>query len=126
MNKTFLMGRITKDPELQRTSGGTAYVKSTVAVNESYKDKEGKWKDKANFIDLVLWGPTAERFAERAKKGCRVNIEGRLQQSRWETKTGEKRSRIEVKVDRIQYLDINKKKDVDKGEEPDEDVDIEI
>ncbi len=105
LNKVFLIGRCVADPELQFTNSGTPFTRFRIAVNRPYRDRNGNWQEEALFIDVVVWGDAADRAVTRLNKGSRVLIEGRLVQSNWETESGEKRSKIEVRADRVVALD---------------------
>jgi len=105
LNKVFLIGRLVADPQLSHTSSGTPFTRFRIAVNNPYRDRNGNWQDETLFIDVVLWGDAADRAVSRFNKGTRVLVEGKLRQSSWETEEGEKRSRIEVRADRVVGLD---------------------
>lgn len=104
MNHVFLMGHLTRDPQLRTLTSGTAVAELGVAVNEKYKDKEGQWVERPTFVDSVVWGKQAENCAEFLRKGAPVLVEGKLQLDQWETESGEKRSRLRVRAWRIQFL----------------------
>jgi len=104
LNKVFLIGRLVADPELQHTNGGTPFSRMRIAVNTPYKDKSGEWQEDTLFIDVVLWGTPSERVVKKLSKGSRVLVVGSLRQSTWE-KNGEKRSKIEVRAERVSALD---------------------
>lgn len=104
MNHVFLMGNLTRDPEKRVTAGGLAVSELGVAVNDSYKDKDGKMVEKACFADVVVWGKTAELCVQYLKKGAPVLVEGRLQYDTWQTEAGEKRSKLRVRAHRVQFL----------------------
>ncbi len=104
LNKVFLIGRLTRDPELSHTNGGTPFTRFTIAVNRPYRDRSGNWQEETSFIDIVVWGDAADRAVSRFNKGSEILVEGRLRQSSWETDGGEKRSKIEVVADRVQLL----------------------
>lgn len=104
LNRVFLIGNLTRDPELRYTPSGSAVANIGLAVNEKYKDGSGDWKDKANFFTIVAWGRQAEVANEYLSKGSPVLIEGKLQQRSWENQQGEKRSVIEVVATNIQFL----------------------
>lgn len=107
VNKSILIGRLTRDVETKSTSGGTTFVRFSLASN--YSQKKGEtWEEKANFIDCVVWGKSAENFAKYAKKGSRVCVEGALRWSSWE-KDGVKHSKIEINVSEWQLLDPKEK-----------------
>ncbi|MCP4482534.1 MAG: single-stranded DNA-binding protein [bacterium] len=105
LNKVILVGRLTRDIEIRYTPSKQAVVNFSIAVNRNYQDKNtGEWKNEASFISVVAWGLTAERLAEKTRKGTPLSVEGRLQSRRWETQSGEKRSILEVVADRTQIL----------------------
>ena len=105
LNRVFLIGRLVADPRLSHTNSGTPFTRFRIAVNNPYRDRNGNWQDETLFIDIVLWGDAADRAVSRFNKGTRVLVEGRLRQSSWETEGGERRSRIEVRADRVVGLD---------------------
>jgi len=104
LNKVFLIGRLTRDPELRYTPSGQAVASAGMAVNREYVSKEEKREDTC-FINLVIWGKRAEVWAEYLKKGSLIFVEGRLQYRQWETQDSEKRSTVEVVVEDFQFLD---------------------
>ncbi len=103
-NKVLLMGNLTKDPELRYTPQGTAVVNLRMAVNRKYKDKTGEFKDEVCFITAVVWDKQAENCNQYLRKGSPVFVEGRLQSRSWEDNTGAKRSVVEVRAERVQFL----------------------
>ncbi|RUM41836.1 MAG: single-stranded DNA-binding protein [Desulfurobacterium sp.] len=105
LNRVFLIGRLVADPQLSHTNSGTPFTRFRIAVNNPYRDRNGNWQDGTLFIDVVLWGDAADRAVSRFNKGTRVLVEGKLRQSNWETEEGERRSRIEVRADRVVGLD---------------------
>ena len=105
LNRVFLIGRLVADPQLSHTNSGIPFTRFRIAVNNPYRDRNGNWQDETLFIDVVLWGDAADRAVSRFNKGTRVLVEGRLRQSNWETEEGERRSRIEVRADRVVGLD---------------------
>lgn len=104
LNRVFLIGRLTRDPELRYTPAGQAVTNLGFAVNRDYITKEGKKEDTC-YVNLVVWGKRAEVCAEYLKKGSLIFVEGRLQFRKWETSDNEKRSTIEVVVEDFQFLD---------------------
>jgi single-strand DNA-binding protein len=90
-----MMGNLTRAPELKYTKNNVPFCRVGVALNRSYKDKQGEWVEAVTFTDVVFWGKLAERVGQ-IPKGDPVYIEGRLETNSWETDTGEKRSRLEV------------------------------
>lgn len=106
MNKVMLIGNLTRDPELSYTSGGTALAKMGLAVNRRWKDRNsGQYQEETTFVDLDAWGNQAEFCSRYLKKGRRVYIEGRLRFNSWETKEGQKRSKLSVTAERVQFAD---------------------
>jgi len=105
LNRVFLIGRLVADPQLQHTQGGTPFSRFRIAVNRPYRDRNGNWQEDTLFIDVVVWGEAADRAVSRFNKGSRVLVEGSLRQATWETEGGERRSRIEVRADRVSPLD---------------------
>ena len=105
-NKVILVGNLTRDPQVRYTPGGTAVTDIGLAVNDRYKDKQsGQWVERPTFVDITLWGRTAEVAGEYLSKGRSVLIEGRLQLDQWDDKqTGQKRSKLKVVGDNMQML----------------------
>lgn len=105
-NKVILLGNLTRDPEVRYTTGGSAVCDITLAVNYQWTDKRSnERKEEVSFIDVTLWGRTAEIAGEYLGKGRPVLIEGRLQQDKWDDKeTGQKRSKLKVVADAMQLL----------------------
>ena len=106
LNKVYLAGRLTRDPELRYIQSGTALCKLGLAVSRKYKTKDGEQREDTLFINVTCWRGTAEYVGENFRKGRPVLIEGRLTSSEWEDKsTGQKRTAIEINADRVQSLD---------------------
>ena len=105
-NKVILMGNLTRDPEVRYTTGGTAVCDITLAINHNYTDKRSnERREEVSFIDITLWGRTAEIAGEYLAKGRPALIEGRLQMDKWDDKeTGQKRSKLKVVADSMQLL----------------------
>lgn len=101
LNKVILQGCVTKDAELKKTSTGKTYSSFIIVVNRDYKNGE-TWTEKANFFYLTLWGPRAENLTPYLKKGLKLNVEGYLDQNRYE-KNGIQESRTEVRIEKL-YL----------------------
>ena len=105
LNKVMIIGNVTRDPEIKYTPQGKAVTDVSIAVNRSYKVGEEK-REEVNYVDVTLWGRTAETAAEYCKKGRAVYIEGRLQLDSWEDKTsGQKRNKLRVVGEDYQLLD---------------------
>ena len=98
MQKIILIGRIGKDPEVRNFEGGGKLATSTIAIDESYKNKEGQKVEKTEWLNLVFNGKSAD-FAERyVTKGMKLFIEGKVRTRSWQTKEGETRYTTEVVV----------------------------
>lgn len=106
LNKIFIMGRFTRDPELRRTQNGTAVTSFALAVDRDYKNADGT-KD-TDFIDVVVWRNTAEFASKYFAKGRMAVVEGRLQLRDWTDKDGNKRRTAEVLADSIYFGDSRK------------------
>ena len=102
-NKVILMGNLTRDPELRYNPNGTAVASFTVALNRKYRQGDED-KEEVSFIDIVVWGKQAENCGQYLGKGSGVLVEGRLQQRRWETDDGQKRSKVEVVAQSVQFM----------------------
>jgi len=103
-NKVLLMGNLTKDPELRYTPQGTAVANLRLAVNRKYRTKEQELKEEVCFITAVVWNKQAETCNQYLHKGSSVLVEGRLQSRTWEDAAGAKRSVIEVRAERVQFM----------------------
>lgn len=103
-NKVMLMGNLTKDPEVKTLPSGMSVADLRLAINESYTDKNGQKVEKACFVDVAVWDKQAEICRTYLTKGSPILVEGRLQMDEWTTKEGEKRSKLRVRADRVQFL----------------------
>ena len=121
LNKTFLIGNLTRDPELRYIPSGTAVANFGLAVNRKYTNSDGEKMDDVCFVDVVAWDKLAEICGEYLFKGSPVFIEGRLQMDSWEQDDGQKRSKLKVVAQNIQFLGGGK---ADDSEEKDSDDDI--
>ena len=105
INRVVISGNLTRDSELRATAGGMAVLNLGIAVNDRRKNSQsGEWEDYANFINCVMFGSRAEAIAQYLQKGAKVAIEGKLRYSAWESQQGEKRSKVEVVVDEIEFM----------------------
>ena len=111
LNKIFIMGRLTRDPELRRTQSGTPVTSFSLAVDRDYKTQSGE--KETDFIDVVAWRATAEFVAKYFTKGRMAVVEGRLQLRDWTDKDGNKRRSAEVVADNIYFGD--SRRDGDNG-----------
>ncbi|MDP8212278.1 MAG: single-stranded DNA-binding protein [Candidatus Zapsychrus exili] len=104
LNKVFLIGNLTRDPELRYTPGGTAVANLGIAVNRKFKDSTGELKEEVCFLTVTVWDKQAEACCQYLHKGRPVFVEGVLQSRFWETSDGQKRSAIDVRAERVQFL----------------------
>lgn len=105
LNQFNCIGRLTRDPELKYTQGGTAVASLSLAINRTYKQNDEKKQDTC-FIDVTAWGRMGEVISQYLTKGSQVFITGRLQLDKWEDRrTGEKRQKIKLVAENIQFLD---------------------
>lgn len=105
-NRVFLMGNLTRDPELRHTQSNMAVATIGLAVNRRWRDQSGEQKEETTFVDCEAWGKTAETMCSYLAKGRPVFIEGRLKLDTWQDKTsGENRSKLKVVVENFQFVD---------------------
>lgn len=102
-NKVLLMGNLTRDPELRFTAGGSAVASFGLAVNRKYKQGE-ELKEDVCFVEITVWGKLAENCTEYLSKGRSVFVDGRLNFSTWETKEGQKRNKLDVVANTVDFL----------------------
>ena len=104
-NKVFLLGNLTRDPEVRYTPKGSAVADLGIAVNRQYTLDTGEKREEVTFVDVTFWGRTAEVAGEYLKKGRSIFIEGRLQLDTWDDKqSGQKRSKLKVIGEMMQML----------------------
>ena len=105
LNKVFLIGNLTRDPELRVTPKGTAICQFGLAVNRQFKDESGATRDETTFVDIEAWGKQGELVAKYLPKGSPAMVEGRLKLDQWEDKqSGQKRSKMKVVLENVQFL----------------------
>jgi len=105
LNKVMIIGNVTKDIELRYTQAGSGHCSFSVATNYSFKDKDGKVQEKAEFISVTAWGKLAEICSQLLAKGAKVYVEGRLQTREWkDEKTDTNRRITEVVADQMIVL----------------------
>jgi single-strand DNA-binding protein len=104
LNKVFLAGHLTRDPEIRYIASGKAVADLGLAINRRYRTAAGEEKEETCFVNVTVWGKQAETAGEYLKKGSGILVEGSLRMDQWES-NGEKRSRLGVTADRIQFLD---------------------
>lgn len=104
LNKVFLIGNLTRDPELRYTTSGVPVANLRIAVNRKFRDKNGELKEDTCFVTVTAWDKQAEICNQYLAKGRPIFVEGRLQSRSWESPEGQKRSAIDVRAERIQFL----------------------
>ncbi len=103
LNKVFLIGNLTRDPEVRYTPSGSAVGDLGLATSRKFKGQDGDFKEEVCFVSVTVWGRQAETCAEYLKKGRPVMVEGRLKYDDWE-KDGKKFSKLSVTAERVQFL----------------------
>ena len=105
LNRVLLIGNLTRDPEIRYTPKGTAVAEIGMAINRVFTGEDGEKREEVTFVDVTLWSRLAELAEQYLKKGRPVFIEGRLQLDSWDDKqTGQKRSRLRVIAENLQFL----------------------
>lgn len=105
INKVFLSGNLTREPEVKTTPGGMTVLQMGIAVNGRRKNAQtGQWEDVPNYFDLVMFGTRAEGVSRIVGKGTKVSIEGQLRWRQWQAQDGSNRSKTEVLVDEIEVM----------------------
>ena len=104
INKVFISGNLTRDPEMRTTQGGTVVMGLGVAVNDRRKNPTtGQWEDVPNYVDCTMFGNRASAVSQYLSKGTKVTIEGRLRWHQWQDQNGNNRSKLDVIVDEIEF-----------------------
>ena len=104
VNQVIVMGNLTRDPELRQTPNGQSVTSFSLALNRSYKAQNGEWQEATDYVDIVAWGPLAERVSQYLTKGRRALVQGRLQSRSWE-QDGQKRSKLELVANDVTFVD---------------------
>ncbi len=105
LNRIFIAGNLTKDPELRHSNSGIPVVNFRIASSRRFKDNAGNRKEEVCYVGVVAWQRLAETCGEYLHKGSAVLVEGELQSRSWETEDGNKRSMIEIHAHKVQFLD---------------------
>jgi len=104
MNRVLLMGNLTRDPELRELPSGSKVTDMRMAISENYKNRAGEQVETTCYVDVAAWGRQAETCQQYLQKGSPIFVEGRLRYDEWETDEGQKRSKLRVRADRVQFL----------------------
>ena len=109
VNKVFISGNLTRDCELRATQSGTQILTFGIAVNDRKRDpNSGEWVEVPNFFDCVVFGKRADSLSRLLHKGMKCCIEGKLRWSQWNDKNGQKRPKVEIVVDEIEFMSQSK------------------
>lgn len=104
INKVFISGNLTRDPEMRTTQGGTVVMGFGVAVNDRRKNPQtGQWEDVPNYVDCTMFGNRASAVSQYLSKGTKVTIEGKLRWHSWQDQNGNNRSKLDIIVDEIEF-----------------------
>lgn len=105
INRVLLSGNLTRDPELRMTQSGMQILSFGIAVNDRRRNPStNEWEDIPNYVDCIVFGSRAEALSRFLSKGAKVSLEGKLRYSSWESKEGQRRSKLEVVVDNIEFM----------------------
>jgi single-strand DNA-binding protein len=127
LNKIFIVGNLTKDPELRYTPQGTAVTTLRIAANRTFKDKTGQTQKDTCFVNIVVWAQMAEVCNQYLQKGRQVFVEGRLQSRSWQNSEGQNRSVLEIVATRVQFMPQGVRQEaqeVNLGDKPEEVVNL--
>lgn len=103
LNKVFLMGNLTRDPELKTLPSGSSVASFGIATNRVWKNQQGERQEEVQFHNIVVFGKQAETASQYLKKGASAFIEGRLQTRNWDAQDGTKKSKTEIVAERVQF-----------------------
>lgn len=104
INKVYLMGNLTRDPEIRYTSGGHQVCEFGLAINRRYRDHAGNDREDTCFVDITVWGKQAEACQSYLRRGSAALVDGRLHLDQWDDQSGHKRSKLRVQAERVQFL----------------------
>ena len=104
LNKVFLIGNLTRDPEMRQVSDRASVTKLGLATNRRFTTRSGEERDETCFVDIEVWGRQAEACNQYLRKGAPAFVEGRLTLDQWEDQNGQRRSKLYVRADRVQFL----------------------
>lgn len=108
VNSVTLAGNLTRDPQMRTTQGGMPILSMGIAVNDRRKNQQtGEWEDVPQFFDLTMFGKRAEAVSKYLSKGMKIAVQGKLHYSSWETQDGQKRSKVDVTVDELEFMSRN-------------------
>ena len=122
VNRVFLAGNMTRDPQLKIISGGQEVVDFCIAINRKYRNKAGELKKETCFVDCAVFGDKARTINNNFEKGRPILVEGRLKFDTWETPAGQKRSKLRVVADNFCFVDPKKDAEISNQNEVDEET----
>lgn len=105
LNRVLLIGNLTRDPELRYIPSGSAVADFGVAMNRRFKRQDGSWQEETTFVDVSAWGSQGEFVKKYFSKGKSIFVEGRLKYDQWTTPEGQKRSKLTVVAESIQFVE---------------------
>ena len=123
LNKVFLIGRLTKDPEIRFLPSGSQVTSFPIAVNRAYR-VNNEWREETYFFDVETFGQLAERLGKQLNKGTQILVEGQLRQDRWTDAAGNKKTKVKITADRVSILSGKSPKE-EKSKESDIDIETE-
>lgn len=126
LNRVFMIGNLTRDPELKFTQSGAAVANFSIAVNRSWRKQNGEKQEETTFIRIIAWRKLAEICNEYLVKGASVLVEGRLSNRSWTTPDGQKRSTIEVIANNIQFINIPRRNEDEESEAEHDSIDDDV
>jgi len=103
LNKVFIMGNLTRDPELKTLPSGSSVANFGIATNRVWRNQQGEKQEEVQFHNIVVFGKQADTVSQYLKKGGSVLVEGRLQTRNWEAQDGTKRTKTEIVAERVQF-----------------------
>ena len=103
LNKVFIMGNLTRDPELKTLPSGSSVANFGIATNRVWRNQQGEKQEEVQFHNVVVFGKQADTVSQYLKKGGSVLVEGRLQTRNWEAQDGTKRTKTEIVAERVQF-----------------------
>lgn len=115
LNRVLITGYATRDAELRYTPNGTAVANFGIGNTRRFKDQKGDWRDETTFVNVVAWQRLGELARDNVRRGSPVLVEGRLQSRSWEAEDGKRRTVIEIRADRLQFLEKVRRDVVEEG-----------
>jgi len=128
LNKVFIIGNLTRDPDYKELQSGSSVCSFSVAVNRSYATKDGEKKEEVSFIKVQAWGKLAETCGKYLTKGSQLLVDGALKQERWETEDGTKKDKTLVSAVAVQFLNTKPRAEAEQQapEEEVESIDVDV